>query len=576
MALSHDVSHESSTTTTESHDADALADSWPQSESSKDMSVAVLEIINIDQSQLQHDDDHVITTTTTSSFEELLERNLEGFGLVMFFQVILIGLAGFFDSQQAFISIYADAIPTWHCTNNGSTTCNSKHSDICKLHASEWAWDEIPSKTIISEWGLQCSTALLRGLPASSHFAGTILGMFVLASIADSWLGRKKMLLYSCLTMSVTGIMTILSNNIWIYSSLRFVTGFCRATIGSSVIILLSEVVGKQWRGRVGNLLFFFFMVGMLFLPTIAYMNRRASWRHIYIYVYAPPLVYCLVLYLFATESPRWLFVQGRVEEAIEVIKKISPIKDNKKIHMNLNSLNEYKRHETSRSVNIFWAIKIIFSKKWSRRRMLTLMVVSFGIGLVFYGVTLGIGNLDFNIYLSGIFNGLLDIPVVFLSYFLIEKCTRKTSLLILCLAGGMFSIMIAVVGQKLKMMQITLSLASFLCADTAFNLILVFSVELFPTCVRNFAASMARQAITFGAVLGALLNSFGGRIHIYHMACLDLLLFLVDFSYLSCQRLEAYHYVIQWINKREKRILFTVKNVKCVISLIYFVTWTI
>ncbi|TXG49594.1 hypothetical protein EZV62_025469 [Acer yangbiense] len=206
MAQSHDVSHES-TTTTESHDADALADSWPQSESSKDISVT----LDVDQSQLQHDDDHA----TTTSFEEMLERNLEGFGRVMFFQ----------------------------------------HSDICKLHASEWAWDEIPSKTIISEWGLQCSTALLRGLPASSHFAGTILGVFVLASLADSWLGR-----------------------------------------------------------------------------------------------------------------------------------------------------------------------------------------------------------------------------------------------------------------QKLKMMQITLSLASFLCADTAFNLILVYSVEMFPTCVRNFAASMARQAITFGAVLGALLNSFGRK----------------------------------------------------------------
>ncbi|KAK0591853.1 hypothetical protein LWI29_009227 [Acer saccharum] len=123
MAQSHDVSHES-TTTTESHDADALADSWPQSESSKDISVT----LDVDQSQLQHDDDHV----TTTSFEEMLERNLEGFGRVMFFQVILIGLAGFFDSQQAFISIYADAIPTWHCTNNGSTTCDSKHSDICQ------------------------------------------------------------------------------------------------------------------------------------------------------------------------------------------------------------------------------------------------------------------------------------------------------------------------------------------------------------------------------------------------------------------------------------------------------------
>ncbi|KAI9156143.1 hypothetical protein LWI28_001258 [Acer negundo] len=204
----------------------------------------------------------------SGEFEELLEQNLKGFSCAMFLQVILVGLSAFFDSQQSFISIYTDAIPTWHCINNGSTTCNSKHStDICKLPTSEWSWDEILTKTIISEWGLQCSGVFLKGLPASSHFAGTILGVFLLASLADSWLGRKKLLLYSCLMMSVIGIITILSNNIWIYSLLRFIAGFCRATMATSAIILLSEVVGKQWRGRVGTLLFFFFMVVEMF-PT--------------------------------------------------------------------------------------------------------------------------------------------------------------------------------------------------------------------------------------------------------------------------------------------------------------------
>ena len=104
--------------------------------------------------------------TISVEFEELLEQNLKGFSWAMFLQVILVGLSAFFDSQQSFISIYTDAIPTWHCINNGSITCNSKHStDICKLPTSEWAWDEIPTKTIISGWGLQCSIMFLKGLP---------------------------------------------------------------------------------------------------------------------------------------------------------------------------------------------------------------------------------------------------------------------------------------------------------------------------------------------------------------------------------------------------------------------------
>ncbi|TXG49579.1 hypothetical protein EZV62_025454 [Acer yangbiense] len=139
-------------------------------------------------------------------------------------------------------------------------------------------------------------------------------------------------------------------------------------------------------------------------------------------------------------------------------------------------------------------------------------MVVAFGIGLVFYGVTLGIGNLNFDIHLTGICNGLLDIPVVLLTYLLIEKYMRKTSLLILCLASGMFSVMIAVVAEKFKMIQITLSLATFLCGDTALNLVFVYSVEMFLTSVRNFAASLVRQAATFGAFLSSMLNSLGSK----------------------------------------------------------------
>ena len=34
----------------------------------------------------------------------------------------------------------------------------------------------------------------------------------------------------------------------------------------------------------------------------------------------------------------------------------------------------------------------------------------------------------------------------------------------------------------------------------------------MFPTSMRNFAASLARQAVTFGAVLSSLLNSLGSK----------------------------------------------------------------
>jgi hypothetical protein len=37
-----------------------------------------------------------------------------------------------------------------------------------------------------------------------------------------------------------------------------------------------------------------------------------------------PGLIYSLFLYFFAYESSRWLFLQGRNEEAVAVLKKLS------------------------------------------------------------------------------------------------------------------------------------------------------------------------------------------------------------------------------------------------------------
>ncbi|KAL5746652.1 hypothetical protein ACOSP7_027798 [Xanthoceras sorbifolium] len=452
---------------------------------------------------------HEKVAAAATSLDEIIEQSIGGFAWSQFFQAILVSLASIFDSQQSFISVYTDGEPTWHCINN--TTCNSISSNICELPRSDWAWDGTASKTIISEWGLECSSAFIKGLPASSHFMGCLLGTIFLATLADSSLGRKNLLLLSCLTMSITTSITIFSNNVWIYSALRFLTGLSRASIDICTIVLVTEKVGRKWRGRVGLLDCSFFMVGILSLPAIAYMNREFSWRAIYLCISIPTLIHSAFVYQFVSESPRWLFMQGREKEAIEALKRISPLKEQTLLSTQgiLGGVVVNPRHDDeSNEANIFSSIKNLFHRKWARNRIMVTMVLSFGIGLVYYGETLGVGNLGFDIYLSVLFNGLLEIPSLLLSLFLIEKWNRKTSLLILCILSGIFSILTIVAGNENGSAQIGLELASFFGACTAYNLILIYAVELFPTSVRSFASSTVRQAITFGAMLSSLLNS--------------------------------------------------------------------
>ena len=191
------------------------------------------------------------------------------------FQAFFVSFAWVFDAQQTFITVFTDSTLVWHLTNF-NTSSSYTSSSLYSLPAESWAWDRPSKSSIISEWSLQCASSFITGLPSSSYFFGCLLGGLLLATLADSSLGRKNMLFLSCSTMSLAGLLTTASPNIWIYSLLRFLTGFSRATIGTSALVLSIELVGKSSRGEVGIIGFFCFTLGFLSLPAAAYLTETS------------------------------------------------------------------------------------------------------------------------------------------------------------------------------------------------------------------------------------------------------------------------------------------------------------
>ncbi|CAK7326032.1 unnamed protein product [Dovyalis caffra] len=439
------------------------------------------------------------------SLDETIEHCIGEFGLGQLLQAILVSFAWVFDAQQTFISVFTDAQPTWHYTSTHSCT---SVSDICQIPQNSWAWDRPNDTSIISEWGLQCATSIIKGLPASSFFMGCLIGGLILATLADSFLGRKNLLFLSCIMMSLSGLLTVFANNIWIYSALKFVNGFGRATIGTCALVLSTELVGKRWRGQVGVIGFFCFTLGFLTLPAFAYINRGSSWRNLYLWTSIPTIFYCILVHFLVRESPRWLFVRGRKQEAVSILKSIATAKSSGV----LMSFSNLEFGQESWNVDTYSAIKILLKKKWACRRLVTVMAVAFGIGLVYYGMPLGLGNLSFNLYLSVTFNALSELPSSLVTFFLVDKLNRKDSLLVFTALSGVCSIFSVVMGETSANLQMGLELVSFFSACTAFNVSLIYTLELFPTCVRNSAISMARQSLVFGGMFSPLLVAAGSK----------------------------------------------------------------
>jgi hypothetical protein len=96
--------------------------------------------------------------------------------------------------------------------------------------------------------------------------------------------------------------------------------------------------------------------------------------------------------------------------------------------------MSSHEEENNNLNVDLFYALKNLLQKKWSSRRILLIMALGFGIGVVYYGMPLGLGNLSFNIYLSVTFNALSELPSSLVTFFSIDKVRRRIALPMFCI----------------------------------------------------------------------------------------------------------------------------------------------
>jgi sugar porter (SP) family MFS transporter len=176
-------------------------------------------------------------------------------------------------------------------------------------------------KTIMELWSL---SPFWLGFTVASSLIGTVLGSLVVGMPARIY-GRKKVLLTIALLYVVSAI-GCASISAWLLFVLfRFMAG---VAVGASSVVgpmYISEISPAQLRGRLAGS-FQLNIVGGIF---IAYLTNFLfvgmgddSWRWMLGIMVIPAALFAILLRTIP-ESPRWLILNNREEEAVPVMQRL-------------------------------------------------------------------------------------------------------------------------------------------------------------------------------------------------------------------------------------------------------------
>lgn len=175
--------------------------------------------------------------------------------------------------------------------------------------------------TLMADWKLTPGTA---GLIGSAALLGMFLGAITLGTLADH-MGRRKIIFICLVIFGTAALVNAFTRTPAEFIACRLITGLGLGGMIPNIVALLSEMAPRGRRNLLVTVMLSFFSVGGVLAALLGkVITPEYGWRANFI-VAGAPLLALPFLYRFLPESLSFLLVQGRLEEAGRVVRKLSP-----------------------------------------------------------------------------------------------------------------------------------------------------------------------------------------------------------------------------------------------------------
>lgn len=255
--------------------------------------------------------------------------------------------------------------------------------------------------------------------------------------------GRKKVLFATMAVQTGFSFVQIFSTNWEMFTVLFAIVGMGQISNYVVAFILGTEILSKSVRILFSTLgVCTFFAIGYMVLPLFAYFIR--DWRMLLLALTLPGL-FCVPLWWFIPESPRWLISQRRFEEAEQIIQKAAKMNGIMAPAvifdpLELQELNSLKQQ------------KVFILDLFKTRNIATITVMSVMLWMLtsvgYFALSLNVPNLHGDVYLNCFLSGLIEVPAYFTAWLLLRTLPRRYIIAGVLFWGGGVLLLVQVVPE--------------------------------------------------------------------------------------------------------------------------------
>lgn len=350
--------------------------------------------------------------------------------------------------------------------------------------------------------------AAMKGWVVGSALIGCLIGAIVAGPLSVRF-GRKYSLIISAVLFSISaygsGLPSIFSESISLLVLFRIIGGLGIGIASMNAPMYIAEIAPSNIRGKMVTYYQLAIVIGffIVFLATYFIGNNLSEveniafgWKYMFWSELIPSCLFLFLLFL-VPQSPRWLALKGKDEEAMAILTKIhGEDQANKEINNIKDSLEVSNK---GNKVNYFSKIIlgiIIIGTTLSVLQQFTGINAVLYYGADIFEKALGFGKED--ILAQQILLAFVNLVFTFVAMFTVDKFGRKPLIYIGSIGMIVGFLLLGITLQQesvgfLSLLGVLIFIASF--ALSMGPVVWVLLSEMFPNKIRSVAMSVAVAA---------------------------------------------------------------------------------